>query len=288
MEGPTLANAIREKIPSARVEPEGDPEGDDLIVHLASEVPGWRLELKRADGTVALSRSLNPREPGCDAAAETAALILDRYLEDIEWAGRVVIGALDESPPESVQPGSPRDAAPSDRLEVSLGAGMRMSVPYEFSAGASVEATVRVLSDLRVGVWAFGGTSVSTRVATGNPSVSGSVWVQTTLAEVTGQWCFGASPISACVGPWAGVALFLAGTSGNLNQARTELATLPVVGPGAQVAYALPNHFAAVLEAAAMFPLGSARFTVENGSPAQVSTPRFDGVFSLRLGRSFF
>ncbi len=69
-----------------RVDPPGQPgapgEGEPLEARLSPERDGWALELARADGTAALARSLklSGDAAGCALAAESAALIVDRYL----------------------------------------------------------------------------------------------------------------------------------------------------------------------------------------------------------------
>ncbi len=82
-----LEKAVRARLPRVRVASSGKPKGDDLIAAV-QRVGGsdWRFAVTRADGTVAVSRELQAMP--CPQLAELSALILERYLSGIAWAGK--------------------------------------------------------------------------------------------------------------------------------------------------------------------------------------------------------
>lgn len=108
----TLEKAVRLRLPAIRIAAGGRALPGDLLAALVREGPGWRFEVKRADGTVAMSRELAAMP--CAQLAETSALILERYLAGIDWSGREVgIVPLPEPPrehPPAATPDAPRKA----------------------------------------------------------------------------------------------------------------------------------------------------------------------------------
>jgi hypothetical protein len=100
-----LEQAIKVRLPRVRVG-HGRPAGADLAAVISSTSGGFRFEVLRADGAVAMSRDLFS---GCAQLGDTSALILERYLAQISWAGREV-GLVAESPP------APRPARPAEPL----------------------------------------------------------------------------------------------------------------------------------------------------------------------------
>ncbi len=78
---------------------------DSLEARLAPGADGWSLQLSRADGTAALTRALRlPADAsGCALAAESAALIVDRYLAALRDPSRQPgLGAVHQARAASV------------------------------------------------------------------------------------------------------------------------------------------------------------------------------------------
>ncbi len=80
--------ALRELLPGLRVEGSGDLAEGDLEVRLAREEGRWLLSLRHPGGKVALERALVLPARDCALLGRTAALVIDRYLEEVRWSGR--------------------------------------------------------------------------------------------------------------------------------------------------------------------------------------------------------
>lgn len=94
-----LEQAIKVRLPRVRVA-RGRLGVDDLSAAITAAGGGFRFEVRRADGSVAMSRDLFS---GCPQLGDTSALILERYLAQISWAGRDV-GLVAPSPPVPPKP----------------------------------------------------------------------------------------------------------------------------------------------------------------------------------------
>jgi hypothetical protein len=82
-----LSGALGQLIAGIRIE-EGPVIEGDLVARLSRERGRWQLLVKQADGSVALRRSLDLPAKECALLGRTAALVIDRYLEDVRWPGR--------------------------------------------------------------------------------------------------------------------------------------------------------------------------------------------------------
>lgn len=89
-----LQQAVSVRLPKVKLKARGTPGTADLSAKISAAPQGFRFEVKRPDGTVAMSRDLYS---GCAQLGDMGALILERYLADISWAGREV-GLVPESP----------------------------------------------------------------------------------------------------------------------------------------------------------------------------------------------
>jgi hypothetical protein len=83
-----VEGALRDLLPGLRVEGPGALDEGDLEVRLARETGKWLLSLRHPDGKVALQRALALPARDCALLGRTAALVVDRYLEDVRWPGR--------------------------------------------------------------------------------------------------------------------------------------------------------------------------------------------------------
>jgi hypothetical protein len=83
-----VAGALRDLLPGLRVEGPGELAEGDLEVRLARDKSRWLLSLWHPGGKVALQRALALPARDCALLGRTAALVIDRYLEDVRWSGR--------------------------------------------------------------------------------------------------------------------------------------------------------------------------------------------------------
>ena len=83
-----LASTLRRRLPAMSVAMDGSVGEGDLGVSLRARGDRWRLRVEGAGGQEMLAREILPADPGCDAVAETAAVILERYVTAIAWRGQ--------------------------------------------------------------------------------------------------------------------------------------------------------------------------------------------------------
>ena len=112
-----LEEALQRRLPGVRLEMGAAAPADagaptssgagDLRASLQPAGTAWTLTLKRADGEVALSRALAFGRDDCALLADTAALVIDRFLEEIHWSGRPATVAPLPLPPKPQPPKQP-------------------------------------------------------------------------------------------------------------------------------------------------------------------------------------
>ncbi|MBK7861595.1 MAG: hypothetical protein IPJ65_23865 [Archangiaceae bacterium] len=122
-----LEQAIKVRLPRVRLT-RAKATGADLSAQISRGEGGFRFEVRRADGTVAMGRDLYS---GCEQLGDTSALILERYLAQISWAGRDV-GLVAESPPP------PAPALPAPPLVVTDAGTEGAGTPVEPDTAALV------------------------------------------------------------------------------------------------------------------------------------------------------
>ncbi len=93
-----LVSALALRLPSVRLA-SGKLEAEDLTAKLSPDLDAWRFEVRRAGGAIAMSRVL-AAQADCAQVADTAALILERFLAEIDWRGRPV--GIDPLQPETM------------------------------------------------------------------------------------------------------------------------------------------------------------------------------------------
>jgi hypothetical protein len=94
-----LAAAIRSRLPEVRVEAGVDDlDPGDVAVAMHRDVDGWSLVV-RAAGEPELRRKLPPVGVDCVGLAQTAAVMVERYLGEVRWTGaQVVVAPLHPKP----------------------------------------------------------------------------------------------------------------------------------------------------------------------------------------------
>jgi len=94
---------------------EENPRAEPLQVSLNRQIGGWNLRLNRTSGEVALERNLDLGETDCALVAESAALVIDRYLAALrEPSGRreAAGASLSKAPPAYKHSPAPPPARP--------------------------------------------------------------------------------------------------------------------------------------------------------------------------------
>ena len=278
--GAALQEALRLRLPAVRLETSGSAHGDDLVASLTPHPGHWKLTVTKADGAVAVSRDLQAPESGCAELAATAALIVDRYLTDIEWPGRPVSF---EPPPPIVQ-----------GVSIALGAGGSLGAfgapSFAANPALSLEVAARLREPWRLGIWLFGELTSSQTSVDVNSARVGSLQTQMGIAAVTGQLCGGRDSFSACGGVVAGVAVVGAWSTGALYQKETRPGVLPAAGLAGHLSYRFPFPVELGLDLSVVgLPIQQEFYVTEAiylGGGAQTSelvTPALDAVATIRL-----
>jgi hypothetical protein len=107
-----LEQAIRARLPRARVTSRGALGPNDLLVRIVAAEHGFVFEVQRRDGAVAMSRDLSS---SCEQLGELSGLILERYLAGISWSGSEA-GLVAPPPPAPAKP-APREPLPPPPLQ---------------------------------------------------------------------------------------------------------------------------------------------------------------------------
>jgi hypothetical protein len=287
--GATLTAALKTRLSSSTVVNEGTPQDDDLLIALTPDGIGWRLEVSRADGSVALQRHINSQRAGCEDVADIGALIVERHLIDIEWPGRPV--SVDPLASAEVK----TEAAPVERrpivdgLDVEVGGAGRAGVPTELAPGLSVDIGTRAISILHVSLWGYFGTSRSVPFTVGgNSPVTGTLWMETFFASATASFCGEVKTLVGCAGPLFGTAIAIGWSQGFVYQTHRSTEVIPAAGVLGRLTYPIAWKLGVTLEVGAVVPLGRATFQIEDYPTApEIRSAAFDVVGALRLGWVF-
>jgi hypothetical protein len=273
-----LASTLRRRLPALPVALDASVGEGDLGVSLRARGDGWRLRVEGAGGKAMLARVILAGDPGCDAVAETAAIILERYLTAIAWRGR----------DPRLQPAS---------LAVSAGVGRRPGGgPLAVGAGLAAWAelpgwaapvpAVTVDISLRLGravmgLWGAAPAAERMAVLAGDENRG---TLQTRRALVGGSLadCGTGQGRRLCVGVLAGAGLIVGRAEGSLFAQRPARALVPAAGALTRLLWPLPWGVEIQVDAAALAPLGTAQVGVE-GTAAVRRSPRLYGLFAARL-----
>lgn len=266
-----LALALQRRLPGTRVAVGEAAGAGDLGVTLEREgdpeARRWRLRLAKPGGEVVLSREIRSAAPECAAVVETSALIVDRYLSDIDWSGRE-LRVAHEPPLVGLALAAglaawtelPADAAPALAVDLSLRRGRLLGALW----GAATDRQrqpVLVAGDQR-------GTLEARRFLLGG-SLGG---------------CGRFSSTELCGGGLVAATLAAGSAEGTgLVRARRAWTALPALGAFARSEWGLPWGFALGLEAIVAAPLGRAALEVA-GSAVAARSPRVQGLLCGRLG----
>jgi hypothetical protein len=309
-----LVRAVKIRLPNVSVVTKGAASGDDLIAALSANQRGWLFEVRRPNGTVAMSRDLYGAD--CAQIADTVALILDRYLAGISWssvprpkplvvadAGVVAtpapiadagvddlilrIGVEPEPPPPTPEPEPIHIEAPKPEpisypppfftsMDVSLGGGL-----WLLTGALSLDVGIRIRTIFRVSLLFFGTTPLQIPVAVENDP-RGTLRTFDLAGFITAGACTYGT-LYLCGGALGGVRATNGWASGQrLYSLQGQWLALPELGAYVRGAWNLPARLFLAIDLLAGFPLGVATFRIKG--IIDNTTPSFDVVATLRAG----
>ncbi|HUB05986.1 MAG TPA: hypothetical protein VMB50_03250 [Myxococcales bacterium] len=256
----------------------------EVLVRVDRDGDDWSLKV-RAAGEQELQRKLPRPGPDCVALSETAALMVDRYLDDIRWSG--VGGAVQRVPPPPKPPGW--------QLVLQVGGSGEQGLLPQVGPGLTLDVGARK------GRWQLE-LSGSAGLVAGQidldcensiciaPGKNGTLAMQTGAAQIALGYGLpvGFGAVRFELAP--GAELFWVTTTqspgGQLFNVGTTFSALPFAG--ARIGYELPlwRRLFLALRVEARYHPWQERFEV-TGYTAEV-TRVFDGDASLALGYVFF
>jgi hypothetical protein len=273
-----LASTLRRRLPAVRVAVDASLGEGDLGVSLRARGDRWRLQVEGPAGQSMLAREIRPPEPSCAAVAETATIILDRYLTAIDWHGeepRLQPASLALSAVGGGRPGGTR---------LALGAGLAAWTELP-AAPAPVPALAVDLSvhfgRAMVGLWGAV-PAVQRMTVLVDDENRGTLLTRHALLGGSLGACGAGPRLRLCAGVLAAAALVAGSAQGALFAQRPARSLAPAAGGLGRVIWALPWGFEVQLDAAALAPLGTAQVGVE-GTAAVRRTARLYGLLGGRL-----
>ena len=274
-----LASTLRRRLPALPVALDASVGVGDLGVSLRSaRGDRWRLRVVGAAGRAMLAREILAADPGCEAVAETAAIILERYLTAIAWRGQ----------DPRLQPASLAVSAGVGRRPgggpLAMGAGL--AAWAEFPGLAAPAPALAVDLSLRlgravVGLWGAAPAAERMAVLAGDDN-RGTLQTRRALVGGSVAGCGTGQGRRVCVGVLAGAGLILGRADGTLFAQRPARALVPVAGALTRLLWPLRWGLEIQVDAAALAPLGTAQVGVE-GTAAVRRSPRLYGLLAARL-----
>jgi hypothetical protein len=263
------------------VEPAERPAGPrDVTVSIASGSDHWTLRVQAA-GHDDLERNLPPPTDDCIALAETSALMVDRYLDQIQWSG--IAPAVHELPPPPPPPpwqaiASLGPTADRGALAIepggSIDLGVKRGIWQLVLTGGSAFQSIAPVQGAENTTGAFHLVTIAAGVAPGLQlrAGPGSLDLEVPLgleiyrAQITGT----------------SVVLFTTNSNSPLDPKRVVIETLPFVGARIGYAIHLSQRFSLIPRLEARGHLGQVTFQ----SPA--ITRDFDGDAAVMASYVFF
>ena len=279
-----LEAALRSRLPGVRVDRDLAQSPGDLRAQLSRGPAAWLLELQ-GDAGVALSRELLLPQDECAVAAETSALVVERFLEEVRWSGRpqpiAPLPSLAPPPPPLIVAPLPLQRPRPHALALALGPAAWLGLPSDLRPAALLEASARLGEQLRLGgSFLLGGAA--TQTVTIESQVRGTTSVSAGLLAAHASLCDGPGALSLCAGALVGARGSLGSSSGTLFQKSSAFLVQPEVGVRASAGLRLGSRWELGLALIGGVALGSASFVVD-GAQAQRSLPRLDVAAALRL-----
>jgi hypothetical protein len=231
--GKQVNEAIEARLPGVLVPSSPAPPAGVMELRLAGNPgTGHRLALSDARGQVLLSRTLPPstatRDRDCEALAETVALIVDRYLQELAYQSPpAVVAAPAPRPPEEPaerrwelftggtwQPSN--EAGATAGYEVRLGLGRTLGRAARLALELTIGVQERTYREAPDPLWRF-------------PAELRLLWRQTPR------------PVRLEVGPFAGAQVLLLGNNRD-PMSTSAVRVAPVAGGLGAVRFSLGNR----------------------------------------------
>jgi hypothetical protein len=270
--------AVAARLPGVLVPLEPKPAEGVLVLQLTGGTGApLGFALVDAKGEVRLERTLPPARNAsagdCAALAETVALIVERYLQDLGYQDRAV------SPPRVTQ----EPLVP--RWEVLLGATWQPGEDglsgYEarLGAGRVLGRKGGLLLEVTAGIR-------GRRDEAWSGGVAGQLWRFPLELRLFGRWSLKSS-LSFEAGPFAGVQLLMLQTDSDRESTR-ETHVSPVAGLAAGLRLALGERAFIRLLASGGAAIVRYKFTTPPGATEVFGTDRVYGKMSVETGLSFW
>jgi hypothetical protein len=272
-----LASTLRRRLPAMPVAEDASLSEGDLGVSLRARGDRWQLRVEGEDGQAMLAREIRTADPGCDAVAETAAVILERFLTAIDWRGqdpRLQPASLALSAEGGQRPGG------TARLAISAGLAAWAEHPGSVVPALALDLSLR-LDRAVVGVWGAAPPAERMAVLAGAEN-RGTLQTRRALFGGSLAGCSAGPGRRLCLGVVAGAGLIAGRTNGKLSAQRPARALVPAAGALARLLWPLPWGLEIQVDATALAPLGRAQVGVE-GTAAFRRSPRLYGLLATRL-----
>ncbi|MGA9519962.1 MAG: hypothetical protein WBV82_00780 [Myxococcaceae bacterium] len=290
-----FAEELRRVLPQVEVVVDGAASGEDQRVRLLRTETGWRVEVQRADTSVALSRDIEGSADSCETVASTASLIVERHLLDVDWPGTRV----EFAPPAQVSAPAPLSRAESSApapppsppsllqtVTVSIGPGVRVTTPTGVSATGALEVAARLRPRWRLTLTVL--MSQTTEAAVVVDERERGVLSGLPASVLGGAGLCTGSPdgFSLCGGGSAGATALFTSVEGQLYRKTSATLWLPAAALWAHAAQPMgPLELSVTLRVLA--PLGVASVTVE-GTSSELGMAPVEASAVAAVGWRFF
>ncbi|MBS2032412.1 MAG: hypothetical protein JST54_31240 [Deltaproteobacteria bacterium] len=275
-----LVAAIHLRRPADEVRAGGEVTAGDVAVNVERGPGQWSLQVRGA-GDSPLQRALPDPGADCVALADTAALMVDRYLIEVNWkGGPAVIAPL--PPPEPPTPPVPWFGV----LELAGGveSGLLALRPMVELGGGVQRGALRL-------ELAIAGSTSESRALKGLPDDTtgpGTLSATAGRAELVAGWVRPLGPGALVLDAGPGVALESVSASGaRVFHDAPATTTIPFLGARAAYELGLPARIALTLRADGRVYASTTTYSVD-GSADLYPSSRFDGGISLGLSKLFF
>ncbi len=269
-----LASALRRRLPGATLRPEllGE-DRRDVRVRYGERDGRWTLTIRAGDAPP-LRRELPSPGVDCVALSETAALMLERYLDEVHWGGGEAARLAPLAPPPAVPP---------TEAILSVGAWGGMGPLGLAPGGEGGLAVAR-------GRWRFGavGDLLPSRSAVVAGAPGATLAAQAGNLELAGgpAWPVGSGDFRLELVPGAEL-LWASSSGGRLFQHRPGLAASPFAGARAGFELPLGERFDLALRLTGRAFFARNGLSVE-GFGAEALPAPFDAAIALAIERRFF
>jgi hypothetical protein len=271
-----VAGALRSRLGTQDVRHgEHAVDGQSVQLALGHQGTDWFLDLE-SEGHPRLRRSLPGPEADCLALTEAAALVADRYLEDVHWNG----------PPVVIQPMEPELIPPLEGWHAVIDAAAAGGSGLGGTGGAAeLHGGVR-WRKLLFGLSGSIALPYDVALVAGDPT-QGSLHAEAGTAQLLGGWRLDAGPGAVELELTPGLEWFRSWTTGGQIYHRQDTwSAVPYLGARAGYTLAVGRHFYLAARAQAEALLGSQAFEVNGFLKIYAKAVEWEG--SLAVGYQLF